>query len=349
MATGSISPGGANSWKPDVMAAFKTACEAEGWVTQENGYNDGTYTRWVFRNGNSNFAVMFFCLTSNLNNAVSSSSLGGGLFFVVGETYDGTNKEILRIAPLFGTWATDANCAIATAYTPASHVTAGSSGPGYYGFPAQQNGTTYWGGSDYFWWSIFENQAFIASDHFTTSTFSYKVYYGFGRFSSLLPSPVTNDPNPVYVALLGSTSGITFNSSLASGFTSSIRASTTNSAMNPSAPAHSFRIDINPEVNMGYWSSLNKTYAFITSASTSAVDKYNSNERLASRAVLVRFSVFDNQSDASALGFTRGILDDVVVFPDVAFNIRQDDDITIGSNEYIMTSNSFGHAVKKAP
>ena len=92
-----------------VLSAMSTSVVSAGWSVIENGYSDGTYTRYVFRSPAADFhAVFFFSNTTyntNGNNNYSSStvltaipSTSAFLGFTVCEGYNATTHNLIRPA-----------------------------------------------------------------------------------------------------------------------------------------------------------------------------------------------------------------------------------------------------------
>jgi hypothetical protein len=313
------------TWKPDFMATFKTAVEAEGWVTQENDYNDGTYTRWVFRNGGSDFSIMFFCLTSQRGTASTTTSGLAALYVAVGESYDTTTRELLKVAPLRN-MATAADCSIGTTgHTPTSLVTAGTGGPGF-AFLSAYNGSTATNPTR-FAVNPRANQVDFAGRFGTTLYSSFSV----GELDSLVTSPTTNDPVTVY--LLGQSNMSPSGTLLAGATVFSITLTTTRSAMNASAAAHSWSLLPQSEASRD---------AYLAGINSGSQDKYKAGSYV-SRLLAAR------SGSASTFGRLRGVVPNWAVW--MGSDLTIEDEVTVGSDTYIYWgggANSTMNIFKKA-
>ena len=91
-----------------VLSAMSTSAVSAGWTVIENGYNDGTNVRWVFRSPAADFYVVFFFSNTTYNSnagnsyqtAAVSTSIPSGAFlgFTVCEGYNATTHNLIRPA-----------------------------------------------------------------------------------------------------------------------------------------------------------------------------------------------------------------------------------------------------------
>ena len=95
------------SVQAQVLGSLASAAVSTGWSVIENGYNDGTYVRYVFRSPAADFHTVFFFSVANYNTNLNNTgntgvvtSVGNNAFlgFTVSEGYNATTHNLIRPA-----------------------------------------------------------------------------------------------------------------------------------------------------------------------------------------------------------------------------------------------------------
>lgn len=324
MANGQFNVQVANNWKPEIMAEFKTLAESESWVTKENSYNDGTYTRWVFENPTADFYVVFFCSTSRLNSSGGTTPPSDLCYFVC-EEYDSVTREFKKpsIMHMSTTFTAAADNSIGnTAYTIATILSNGFGVGAIHNYIAATLSvpTTYEISVDAtFGWIVVS-----ASSNGVTR------FITFGEFTSLVRDAATNDP-----VIIGAwQEGLSIYSSAYSVALGNSAGGFTRSAMNAAKAAHIWGQSAVAWVTGIAWNA--------TDTTSTTYDLYQSNAGpLASPMVLFRQSSIIQPTNASTHGHLRAKIPNALVSADnpAVFDILQ-----VGSDEYVGTkrTNSSG-------
>lgn len=182
---GQISAGSSNP-ADDLRAAIATnIVNVDGWSVVDDGYTANSVKRSVLKlaSATSGLATDMYLVLCNSTTAASTS-----LFAYVSEAYDtGTH---LATYPAYPASSTDSSC----------RFTSGAPGATYYG--ATSTGTFYGYENRGFAWIIktatsgyWAMNAYATHLVITTGTAGQPFY--FGKFTSLVTTPGTNDPNPI--------------------------------------------------------------------------------------------------------------------------------------------------------